>query len=95
MANTVQNECPESWTQGAPGTANQWICYESICICSRSFTNIGGNLLETDIMGRNLHRKPREKVCKLTESLKNVIHIMGNANQALETLKCLLILDYC
>ena len=37
---------------------------------------------ETEIMGRNLHRKPIEKVYKSTESLKNVIHILGNANQS-------------
>ena len=37
---------------------------------------------ETEIMGRNLHSKPIEKVYKSTESLKNVIHILGNANQS-------------
>ena len=72
--------CPE--LKRAHGTTNQWICYEFICIFSTSVTNIGGNLLETEIIGRNLHRKPIEKAYKLTESLKNVIHVMGNANQS-------------
>ena len=30
--------------KGVPGTANQWICYEFICICSTSVISIGGKL---------------------------------------------------
>ena len=58
------NECLLPRTQGAPGTANQWICYEFICICSTGVVTIGGNILETEIIGRILHRKPVEKVYK-------------------------------
>ena len=45
-------------------------------------------------MGRNLHRNPIEKVYKSTESLKNVIHILGNANQAQAAIDHRLLLDY-
>ena len=38
--------------------------------------------LETEIMDRILHRNQWEKVYKLTESLKNVIRILGDANQS-------------
>ena len=48
--------------------------------------------LKTEIMGRNLHRNPIEKVYKSTESLKNVIYILGNANQA--AIDQRLLLDY-
>ena len=34
-------------------------------------------------MDKNLHRNQLEKVYKLTESLKNVIHILGNVIQGL------------
>ena len=38
---------------------------------------------ETEIMDKNLHRNQWEKVYKSIESLKSVIHIMGNVIQGL------------
>ena len=41
-----------------------------------------GKIFETEIMDKNLHRNQWEKVYKLTESLKNVIHILGDAYES-------------
>ena len=75
----MKAHCPG--LKGAPGTANQWICYEFICICSASVTALKGKLEKTKLWHK--HRDQWEKVYKLTESLKNVIHILGNVIQGL------------
>ena len=76
----MKAHCPG--LKGVPGTANQLICYEFICICSTSITALEGKTRKTKLWYKFLHRDPWEKVYKSTESLRNVIHIMGNANQS-------------
>ena len=61
-----------------------------ICICLTGANTIGGNKSKVCFMVHILHGKPIEKVYKSTESLKKVIHILGDVIHALETPKCLL-----
>ena len=81
---TVQHECPLPRTQG-----DAWDS-QFICICSTGVNTIVGNKSKVCFMVQILHGKPIEKVYKLTKSLKNVIHILGDMIHALETPKCLL-----
>ena len=68
---------------------------EFICICSTSVINIGGNNSKVCFMVQILHRKLQGKSTSQKRMNSNVIHILAEVIQALETLKCLLILDYC
>ena len=69
----MKAHCPG--LKGAPGL---WIHLHMFNKCHIHWRET----FETEIMDKNLHRNQWEKVYKLTESLKNVIHILGNAYQS-------------
>ena len=72
----MKAHCPG--LKGAPGT---WI---HLHMFSKCHSSEGKTLKKKNFRHQFSHRDQWEKVYKLTESLKNVIHILGNVNQSLE-----------
>ena len=76
IASTVQNEGPLPRTQGGAWDMNSFAYVQQVS------TSAEMNNSKDQILTKLLHRSQWEKVYKSTESLKNVIHILGNANQS-------------
>ena len=77
----MKAHCPG--LKGVPGTANQWMGHWIHLHMFNKCHWYWRETFETEIMDKNLHRNQWEKVYKSTESLKNVIHILGNVIQGL------------